>query len=236
MTIGAVAVIPARGGSNGLAGKNLRELGGVPLLGRTIRAAQAARRIERVYVTSDSAEILASAEGFGAIAIKRPTEISGDTASSELALLHSLLFMRDRGDVPEVLVFLQCTSPFTEPADVDRLVTALDDSLFGSALTVIEDHSFLWTVDSSGEARGINHDPTKQRLMRQQLPPQYRETGAGYAVRVAAFERGRNRFCPPVALVTTNHPPVEIDSQADLDVAEAMLRGAAAKSGHRERN
>jgi N-acylneuraminate cytidylyltransferase len=202
----------------------LRKLGGVPLVGRTIRVALAARRIEQVYVSSDSEEILAAAQEYGAVPIARPRELSSDTCSSELALLHSLAFMRDSGASPQILVFLQCTSPFTESDDVDRLIAALDDPKFQSALTVIGDHSFLWGLDTSGRAFGVNHDPQEQRQMRQALPPQYRETGAGYALRVNAFEKCRNRFCPPIALVTTNHPPLEIDDPSDLEIADLLLR------------
>jgi N-acylneuraminate cytidylyltransferase len=224
MTSGPVAVIPARGGSKGIPEKNLRKLGGVPLVSRTIGTARLAQRIEQVYVTSDSEEILAVAKECGAVPIARPRELSGGMSPSELALLHALSSIRKRGANPQILVFLQCTSPFTQPEDVDRLVAALDNPKYRSALTVISDHSFLWRLDAHNQAVGINHDPRRQRQMRQQLPPQYRETGAGYAVRVEPFEKGRNRFCPPIALVATNHPQIEIDDFSDLQIAELLLQ------------
>jgi len=220
---GPVAVIPARGGSKGVPGKNLRKLGGIPLVARTIVAARASVRIERVYVSSDDEVILRTAAEYGAMPITRPRDLAHDKSASELALLHALSVIRDRGDSPEVLVFLQCTSPFTEASDIDRLVTALDEARYRAALTVSEDHSFLWTIDAKNEAQGVNHDPSQQRLMRQQLPRQYRENGAGYAMRVEAFERSHNRFCPPIALVTTSHPPLEIDTESDFEIAEAIL-------------
>jgi CMP-N-acetylneuraminic acid synthetase len=219
----AVAVILARGGSKGIPGKNLLKLGGIPLLARAVLAARGAGRIKQVYVSSDDEGILSVAAEYGGLPVRRPADLAGDTSPSELALLHALTFMRTTAVDPDILVFLQCTSPFTSSSDVDCLVAALDESVFQSALTVIEDHSFLWAKDDRGEAVGINHDPAKPRAMRQQLPPQYRESGAGYAMRVGAFERSGNRFCPPVALVQTSHPPLEIDTLADLKFAETLL-------------
>src|SRR6218665_2373220 len=109
-----VAIIPARGGSVGLPGKNIRPFNGTPLLGRTVLAAKNAKNVSAVYVSSDSPEILNVGETFGASSIARPAEISNATASSESALLHGLEFLRERdGSYPDILVFLQCTSPFT---------------------------------------------------------------------------------------------------------------------------
>src|SRR3546814_4943478 len=84
------AVIPARGGSIGLPGKNIKPLNGVPLIGRTILAAKQSRYSLDVYVSSDSPEILQAAGQFGAIAIERPLVLTGSTASSESALIHAL--------------------------------------------------------------------------------------------------------------------------------------------------
>src|SRR3546814_13177131 len=83
------AVIPARGGSIGLPGKNIKPLNGVPLIGRTILAAKQSRYSLDVYVSSDSPEILQAAGQFGAIAIERPLVRAGSTASSESALIHA---------------------------------------------------------------------------------------------------------------------------------------------------
>src|SRR5258708_16997965 len=178
-TLAAVAVVPARGGSKGLPGKNLRTVGGIPLIGRTVRAARASTRLSEVYVSSDDEAILSCARDYGAVPIVRPAELAGDKSASELALVHALTRVRADGLVPEILVFLQCTSPFTEASDVDRLVEALDDGTYNSALTVSEDHSFLWTLDAADRGGGINHVPGKPRAMLQQLPPQFRENGAG---------------------------------------------------------
>ncbi|MGH0218070.1 cytidylyltransferase domain-containing protein [Sinorhizobium meliloti] len=118
-----IAVIPARGGSVGLPGKNIKPLNGVPLVGRAVLAAVNSAFVSDVYVSSDSSEILGVAAPFGATGISRPAEISGPTASSESALVHALHEVeRIKGTMPDVLVFLQCTSPFTTSEQIDAVV------------------------------------------------------------------------------------------------------------------
>jgi len=217
-----IAVIPARGGSKGVPGKNLREVGGLPLIVRTVRAAKAASRVGSVYVSTDDAAIAAAAEREGAEVIWRPAEISGDTASSEAALLHVLQVLEGRDIRPERLVFLQCTSPFTSGADIDRCAAALDEPAAMAAFSAKLDHGFYWEVDDRGLAKGVNHDDAQPRKRRQELTPQYRETGSIYVMRVSAFLRAGVRFCGPTVLVPIDAPLVEIDTPEDLAVCEAI--------------
>lgn len=221
------AVIPARGGSKGLPGKNMLPVGGIPLVGRTVLAAMRSRRVDAVYCSSDDAAILDAAGRFGATGIRRPEAIAGDSASSEVALLHALDVMQAAGQAPDILVFLQCTSPFTTADDVDRLVAALDDPAFACALTVQESHAFLWRASAEG-GRGINHDEGRQRPLRQERAPEFRENGAGYAMRVADFRAVGRRFCGRVALVETFFHPVEIDALHDLELVNALVRQGGA--------
>lgn len=215
-------VILARGGSKGVPGKNMALVGGVSLIGRAVRAGLQAASQAAVYVSTDDAGIAAQARLFGAHVIDRPADISGDTASSEAGWLHAL--PRVRADLPDLthLVFLQCTSPFITGTDIDACLAALRDANAACALSVVEDHSFLWGVGTDGRGVGQNHDHSQQRKRRQDLPPQYRENGAIYCVEAAAFEATGQRFCGPVALCLVDQPPLEIDSLADLELASAL--------------
>ncbi len=217
-----VAVIPARGGSKGVPGKNLAKVGGVPLVVRSIQAALSATRIDAVFVSSDDETILDIAAQAGAGKIRRPADIAGDLASSESALLSALEDPAIASLSPDLLVMIQCTSPFTSAADLDSLVATLDDDRFDAALTVVENHGFLWAIAEDGSGRGLNYDAREPRKRRQDLPPQYLETGAAYAMRVESFRKTETRFCGPVGLVPTSHPRVEIDTVEDLDQARAL--------------
>ncbi|AUX80452.1 acylneuraminate cytidylyltransferase [Sinorhizobium fredii] len=220
-----VAVIPARGGSVGLPGKNIRPLNGVPLVGRAVLAAAGSEYVSGVYVSSDSSEILHVAASFGAVGIQRPVEISGSTASSESALIHALQEIGSMsGKMPDVLVFLQCTSPFTTSEQIDAVVSKLLQEGAASAFSAIEDHGFIWEIAGDGTAAGITHNHTKPRQRRQDMTPRYRETGAIYAMRVPEFLDRGNRFCGKTVLVPVEMPPIEIDTAEDWTVAEAYAR------------
>ena len=220
-----LAIIPARGGSKGIPRKNVRLLAGKPLLAHTIEHAQEARSVERVVVSTDDPEIAAVAEQHGAEVVWRPAEISGDAASSEAALLYTLSHLED-GEAyePDLIVFLQCTSPLMLPEDIDGTVTALLEEDADSALAVTTFHYFLWHEGQDGNAIGINHDKSV-RLLRQEREPQFLETGAVYVMRTSEFKKVGHRFFGKTAMYVM--PPercLEIDEPVDLLVAEALLR------------
>lgn len=220
-----VAAIPARGGSVGLPGKNIRPLNGIPLVGRTVRAARGSRFVSEVFVSSDSDEILTIAAKYGASPVVRPAELSGPTASSESALLHLLKNEPSLvADPPDILVFLQCTAPFTQAHHVDHVVEALISQDATSAISVVDDHGFYWEVGENGEGVGINHDPRKQRVRRQDISARYRENGAVYAMRVKEFLEAENRYCGKTILVPVDTTWIEIDTSQDWDIAEAFIR------------
>lgn len=217
-----VTVILARGGSKGIPGKNLRKVAGVSLIGRSVRASVAARSVSATYVSTDDAEIAAEAMRHGAKIIQRPADISGDKATSESGWLHALAEISAAGTEVARLVFLQCTSPFTTGEDIDGCLAAMEEKGADCALSVIGDHSFLWTYGEDGFGRGVNHNETEQRKRRQDLAPSFRESGAIYCVQRPAFERTGQRFCGRVAIYPVDHPPVEIDSVDDLALCTAI--------------
>ncbi|WP_223228295.1 acylneuraminate cytidylyltransferase [Roseovarius litoreus] len=217
-------VILARGGSKGVPGKNLRHVGGVSLVARAVRAARMARQVGCVYVSTDDAAIATEARLYGARIIDRPAALASDTASSESGWLHALSHLRR--DMPDLsrLVFLQCTSPFTTGADIDHCLKSMQDKGADCALSVIADHSFLWSQDADGWGQGVNHTPAHPRRRRQDLPPAFRESGAIYCVKADAFEAAGQRFCGTVALCPVDHPPIEIDSERDLQICALLLQ------------
>ncbi len=220
-----IAIIPARGGSKGVPGKNLRRVGGRSLVVRAVDACRAARRIAEVYVSTDDAEIAASAEVAGAKVIMRPAELSDDTASSESALLHALDQLIMVHEEPEVLVFVQCTSPFIAPDDLDRGVEMIIHDHADSVFSAVASYDFLWRgTGSFGVVTGQNHDPTV-RPRRQEREPDFRETGAFYVMSAAGFRAARHRFFGRTAVVQVPElTAVDIDHLHDLALAGALAQ------------
>jgi len=220
-----LAIVPARGGSKGIPRKNVRLVAGKPLIGYTIEAALQSKLVNRVVVSTEDPEIAQVAERFGAEVVWRPMELSSDTAPSEQALLHTLEYLRKtEGYEPDLIVFLQCTSPLILPQDIDGTIQTLLDEDADSALAVAPFYHFLWKRDKAGNAVGINHDKSV-RPLRQELEPQFLETGAVYVMRTVGFRQAQHRFFGKTALyVVPRERSLEIDDPIDLKIAEIVLR------------
>tara|TARA_Y100000588_G_scaffold89019_1_gene95411 strand:- start:36799 stop:37977 length:1179 start_codon:yes stop_codon:yes gene_type:complete len=219
-----LCVIPARGGSKSIPGKNIVPLDGKPILAYSIQAAKKAKCAPRIVVSTDDDTIAEVANLYGADIVKRPSEISGDKDSSESALLHTLDHLKKtEGYVPEILIFLQCTSPLTLAEDIDGTVDALINDNADSALSVTPFHYFLWSKNRSGNSVGINHSKDK-RLLRQDLSPQFLETGAVYVMKVHEFQKSKNRFVGTTAMyVMPTERCLEIDEPSDIILAETRI-------------
>ena len=134
-----IAIIPARGGSKGIPGKNIMDFCGKPLLAWSILQAKAAKTVKQVYVSSDDRTILDVAVSFGALPIIRPAEFATDTATSEQVLHHAIgEIEQTTNKAIDLVVFLQATSPLRTPEDIDSAVNTLcdeeADSLFSMAV------------------------------------------------------------------------------------------------------
>ncbi|MGX1708577.1 cytidylyltransferase domain-containing protein [Streptomyces albidoflavus] len=221
-----LAVIPARGGSKGVPGKNLAEVGGVPLVARAVHACRTARLVSEVLVSTDDPAIAEAARAAGATTVERPAPLSGDTATSEAAVLHTLDTDEARhGRLADVVLLVQCTSPFLTADDVDGVTAAVLEGA-DTAVTAAPFHGFLWRDLATGatpsSGHGVNHDAA-HRPRRQDRPEDLLETGAAYAMRGDGFRAVRHRFFGRTALVRTDPARVlEIDDPHDLARARAL--------------
>jgi N-acylneuraminate cytidylyltransferase len=221
-TTTTVAIIPARGGSKGVPRKNLQPVGGVPLVQRAIHAAQAAQGIDLVVVSTDDAEIAAVSEAAGARVIHRPAELSGDTASSESAILHALDELEREGVMPEIVAFLQATSPFIPSTALAAAVRDIRADRADSVFSAFETYGFLWRRGDDGEAIAINHDASR-RPRRQDREPHHLESGAFYVFRADGFRENRHRFFGRIRIAEVPEwTAIEIDDDQQLGIARAL--------------
>ncbi len=220
-----LAIIPARGGSKGIPGKNIKPLGGKPLIAYSIHAALEAKTVNRILVSTDDEKIAEVSRKAGAEVSMRPPEISGDKASSESALLHVLEELAGKEDYhPDIVVFLQCTSPLTLAEDIDGTVNSLLSQEADSAFSAIRFYHFIWRRDQNQNAEGINHDKSV-RPMRQDREEQFLENGAIYVFRTEGFRKNHHRFFGNTAIYEM--PPqrcLEIDEPYDFELAQNALR------------
>ncbi|MGW0768413.1 cytidylyltransferase domain-containing protein [Streptomyces sp. NPDC002676] len=220
-----LAVIPARGGSKGVPAKNLAPVGGIPLVARAVRECRATRLVTDVVVSTDDQAIAAAARQAGAEVVLRPAAIAGDTATSEAAVLHAMdAHEALHGATVDVVLLVQCTSPFIVREDIDGVAGAVVENGADTAVTVAPFHGFVWReADAESEGGvGVNHDKSF-RPRRQDRPQDFLETGAAYAMDAAGFRKYNHRFFGHTELVRTDPARVlEIDDPHDLARARAL--------------
>jgi len=216
-----LGIVLARGGSRGVPGKNLAEVGGIPLVARAVRACRGAHTLHETIVSSDSDSILDLAEREGALTVRRPARLSGDTALSSDAIAHIL----ESGIVFDIGALVQPTSPFVPSWHIDQCVSVLAaDNTAMAAISVAESHFVLWSGQPD-RPDCVTHTASMRRPGRQSDPPRWIETGGVYAFRREMFNLPNLTFPPgSVRLVPIAYWPhsVQIDEPADLTAARRL--------------
>lgn len=176
-----LAVIPARGGSKGIPRKNMRLMNGVPLIEHAIRHALDCTKIDFVTVTSDSQEILSFVKQFSdVIALDRNSELAQDAVTLDPVIFDAVIRAEQKiGTKVDTVVTLQPTSPLLSVSTLTSALQKFENSNADSLISVVNDPHLSWSKDSDGYFVP-NYE---ERLNRQQLPPQYLETGAFFISR-----------------------------------------------------
>ncbi|WP_144791737.1 cytidylyltransferase domain-containing protein [Kocuria palustris] len=232
MTI--LCVIPVRGGSKGVPGKNIRDLAGRPLVAWTIRSALSAHEDLRVVVSTDSPRIADTAASAGAeVPFLRPSELAQDTTPTEPVVEHALADHRLTRGEPEAVMLLQATSPLRLPGTLDRAVRQLRAEGLDSLVGAVPESPFLWARgpqpgDGARPAYDVDH-----RLRRQEMTPadlRYRENGSLYVTRPWVYDERHNRLGGRIGLFELDPlEGVDIDTELDFQLAELQVRA------HRDR-
>lgn len=228
-----LAIIPARGGSKGLPKKNIYPLAGKPLLAWTIEAALNSKFINRVVVSSDDKKILEIAEKHGAEPIERPAEISSDNSPYNLLIFHALEELEKRENyIPDILVYLQPTSPLRDSENIDRAMTLLTNEA-DCVISVYEiDNKCLksFLVGKNGYLHGISNNQFPS-MNRQDLPPVFMPNGAIYIIKREIFQKTSRLFADKTApFIMSRNKNLDIDSIEDLKKAEKILKLTARRA------
>ncbi len=219
------AFIPARAGSKGVPRKNLRPVGGRPLIEHTIACAQATPALDRVVVTTDCAETAALARTLGTIVVDRPPELATDASPTWPAIAHAEQSLAASGAASELIVLLQCTCPLRRPVHITEALALFDDPSIGSVTSVVqvgdEHPARMYRLETG---RLVSLDPRFETARRQDLPPVFRRNGVLYAQRRSAFW-ARETFIggDTVAYIMDLADSLNIDSEVDLRLADLML-------------
>lgn len=223
-----LGVIPARGGSKGVPRKNIRPLGGKPLLAWTVEAALASR-LDRVIVSSDDDEIIAVANTYGELApFVRPAELATDSAETLPAVQHAVSFVEKTQGTVGTIVLLQPTTPLRRAEDIDAGLEKMRQTECDSVVSVVEVggyHPFRMKRVIEGD-RLINYidQGFEDMRPRQALPPVYIREGSLYiARREVVMDRGTLVGEHARAMVVDPEYTVNVDTEADFVRAEQMI-------------
>ena len=217
-----IAIIPARGGSKGIPGKNIKPLCGKPLISYIIESALKVEELDRVIVSTEDEEIAEISKECGAeVPFMRPEELARDETPTLPVLQHTIKYLEEEENYkPDIIVLLYVTSPLVKAERVTEAIELLKERKFDSVLTVVEDRKHYWIETNVGYER------LYPRILknRQLTKPLFKENGAIYvSKRNLLMEKneivGRNVGL----LLMEENESVDIDELLDFEFVEFLL-------------
>ncbi len=221
-----LVIIPARGGSKGIPGKNIKELNGKPLIYYSIDAARSITKDENICMTSDDDNIIACVESYGLkVPFKRPVELSTDYIGSNDVILHALNFYENQFIYPKIVLLLQPTSPFRKKELIEEAISMYDDSL-DMVVSVKETSSNPYFNCFEENYRGYLKicKGMGQYNRRQDAPKVYEFNGSMYIINPKSLkEKGMKNFTKTRKYVMDNLFSVDLDTMFDWYLAEMLI-------------
>lgn len=233
----SLGIIPARGGSKGIPGKNIKMLAGKPLIAWTIEAAKNADLLDRVIVSTDDEEIAKVAREYGAeVPFLRPKEISGDLATDVEFIDHALLFLKEKeGYEPDIVLRLPPTSPLRKAEHINMgIMTLVDTPSADASRPIVESpkHPYKFWVTKEGSpflrpflGKEITGFDEPHNLPRQLFPKVYMHTGAMDVIWVKTIKEQRSTSGKNLAYFFMDaESSCNIDSPVDFLIADTILK------------
>lgn len=219
-----LAVIPARGGSKGVPGKNIRSAGGKPLIAWIIEAAKASQYVDRIILSSDNQKIIDSAKAFGCeVPFVRPSEFAQDNSSSSDVVVHAL----EKIPGYDYVMLFQPTSPLTLSRDIDGCIESCINSNAKAMVSVTEPGKNPYWMFKIGKDNKLLPLLGEDYLNkpRQQLPPVYTPTGAIYMAETGWFLKKQSFYSNVTkGFVMPLERSLDIDSELDFNFFETFLK------------
>lgn len=220
------AIIPARGGSKGLPGKNTKLLCGIPLIMYTVEAAIESQCFDNVYVSTDDSATKKICQKAGITIIDRPPELATDDTSSQDVVRHVLNISEKNDGIPEYVMLLQPTSPFRKFYHIQESVSLFLSSESNSCISVCKapHHPYKALTLSEGFLHSM-FNPEMLHRPRQSLPEAFQQNGAIYIVKTGQFlESNSFSIYPTLPYLMTLEDSIDIDTLFDFNVAEYLMK------------
>ena len=222
-----VAIIPARGGSKGIPRKNIQPLAGKPLVAHTIEQALSSVRIQRVIVNSEDPEIRAIAERHGAEVMDRPERFHHDNTFQEVDRLLQWCVeeLEANSETIDILLLLYPTAPLRKTVHIDACIRLVADDGYDSALTLVEDSSYLWKIRIDGSCEPTNYDPKTRGPRQKEGWNQWVENKAVYAMRRDLLMKSGCRLGGKIGYVEMSKmESIDVDTPEDLELVRTLMQ------------
>ncbi len=225
-----LAIIPARGGSKGVPGKNIKLLGGKPLIAYTIQAAQKATLLTEIILSTDCDEIIQVATDYGLnVPFKRPASLATDESPTILTVLHALDYFSAKGIAFDAVCLLQVTNPFRTSEFIDQAIEKFIHSKADSLISVLKvPHEFNphWVFEKNATGNlTISTGESEIIPRRQELPTAYYRDGSIYITKTEVLLKQQSLYGKSIAYIEadeTRH--VNIDTMEDWESAVALAK------------
>lgn len=227
-----LTIIPARGGSKGLPGKNIRDLSGKPLIAWSIDAALKSRYLDKILVSTDSTEIAGVAKQFHAeVPFLRPAHLATDEAKSIDAVSHAIKWLEEHGQSFDLVMILQPTSPLRTTRDIDAAIELFFQKNASAVISVAPCDHHPWWTNSLPEDGNMESFLRPEALSnRQGLPQYYRLNGAIYLAEITFLMENGSFFSPRTfAYLMPASSSIDIDTHLDFKLADLILAEESGK-------
>ena len=220
-----LVIIPARSGSRGIPGKNIKLLGDKPLIQYSIDAALKVFNKEDILVSTDSKEIKVIAENCGLnVPFLRPDELATDFTSSQDVILHAIDYMQQRGQNYDTVVLLQPTSPFRNAQHIEEAIKLYDKRLEMVVSVKVSDHNPYYTLYEESDNGFLTQSKKAKFTRRQDCPNVYAYNGAIYVMSIDALKtKSIAEFDKVKKYEMSELHSIDLDTPLDWDLAEIVL-------------
>ena len=234
MTI--LGLIPARGGSKGIPGKNIKLLGSKPLLAYAFESARESKSLSKVILSSDDEEIIKAAQKLGLeVPFLRPEELGRDDTSSLAVIRHALEFMEKSGEHFDAVCLLQPTTPFRCSGLIDEAIEEFQTGEYDSLISVREvpaEFNPHWVFEEENGGLKISTGEKEIITRRQDLPKAYHRDGAIYLTRTEIILEQNSLYGEKIGFIdTTGDPYVNIDTMEDWGKAQLLVESGKWREG-----
>ena len=225
-----LAIIPARGGSKGVPGKNIKMLGGKPLLAYTTEIALQSKYLTKVMLSSDDDQIIAVAKSLGVqVPFVRPSSLAEDNIPTIDVILHALQWYKNQNIFFDAVCLLQVTSPYRTVDFVDKAIEKFMESACDSLVSVQQvpsEYNPHWTFEENQEGN-LKIATGEENIIprRQELPKAYHRDGSIYLTKTDVLLEQNSLYGKSTAFIESAPEfYVNIDTAADWEQAEQLLK------------